>query len=134
MTKQEQSISSSEKSINLFFNLKTLIHNGYMPTIDVQCKIPVGYKGKVVIDVSDIEPNPSPTPTPSPTPSPIPPIPIIVKPNPKSKKLPKNWDRKLKARGPDGRFIKDSLDHKKIKLECQLKHSKGLFDCDSCLN
>ena len=130
MTKQEQSISSSEKSINLFFNLKTLIHNGYMPTIDVQCKIPVGYKGKVVIDVSDIEHNPSQTPTTSP----IPPIPIIVKPNPKSKKLPKNWDRKLKARGPDGRFIKDSLDHKKIKLECQLKHSKGLFDCDSCLN
>ena len=74
-------------------------------TITVQ--IPADYKGKVTIDVSEPE---------------------VVKPRPKpkSKKLPKNWDKNIKQRGPDGRYVKDTLNEKKIKLECQLKHSKEL--------
>lgn len=85
-------------------------------TITVQ--IPTGYKGKVTIDVGDIEPKEK--------------INLLeINPprcKPKSKKLPKNWDSKYKPRGPDGRFIKDTLEHKKIKLDCQLKHSKELFE------
>lgn len=88
-------------------------------TITVQ--IPAGYKGKVTIDVSEPE---------------VAEVPEVVKPRPKpkSKKLPRNWDSNYKPRGPDGRYIKDSLEHKKIKLECQLKHSKELSSNDSCLN
>ena len=82
-------------------------------TITVQ--IPAGYKGKVTIDVSDIEPKEKIN------------LPEINPPR-KSKKLPKNWDSKYKPRGPDGRFIKDTLNDKKIKLECQIKHSKELFE------
>lgn len=80
-------------------------------TITVQ--IPAGYKGKVTIDVSDVQPEEKNN------------LPEINPPR-KSKKLPKNWDSKYKPRGPDGRFIKDTLNDKKIKLECQIKHSKEL--------
>lgn len=93
-------------------------------TIIVQ--IPLGYKGKVTIDVSDVEPieevqakvdvdvdtevDTKPKP----------------KSKPKSKKLPRNWDRNMKPRGCDGRYVKDTFNDKKIKLECQLKHAETL--------
>jgi len=90
-------------------------------TITVQ--IPADYKGKITIDVTDPEEKTN-----------------LQENNPKrkskskSKKLPKNWDKNLKQRGPDGRYIKDTLDEKKIKLDCQLKHSKGLSLHDSLLS
>lgn len=84
-------------------------------TITVQ--IPADYKGKITIDVTDPEV-----------------VEVKPRPKPKSKKLPKNWDKNLKQRGPDGRYIKDTLDEKKIKLDCQIKHSKGLSLHDSLLS
>lgn len=81
-------------------------------TITVQ--IPAGYKGKITIDVTDQEEEKINLPE--------------INPPRKSKKLPKNWDRKLKQRGPNGRFIKDTLNDKKIKLDCQIKHSKELSE------
>jgi len=114
MTKQELSINFREKSIKSFFNLKKSFHNSHMPeTITVQ--IPADYKGKITIDVSEPEINSQP------------------RPKPKSKKLPKNWDKNIKQRGPDGRYVKDTLNEKKIKLDCQIKHSREFSSNDSCL-
>jgi len=85
-------------------------------TITVQ--IPADYKGKITIDVSDPEEEKNNLSE----------INSRSRPKPKSKKLPRNWDKNLKQRGPNGRYIKDTLNEKKIKLDCQIKHSKGFSE------
>ena len=105
-------------------------------TITVQ--IPAGYKGKVTIDVSDVEPVKTSKPS-------------VPKPNwlttsstnskdlgkaiPKiKKKMPKNWDSSLKPRGPDGRYIKEDLNYKKAKLDMLINHAIKSAENDSSDN